>query len=183
MFVDAGAAFVLPGAPLSLVAGAGINIPSAVYDLSGFGVGVTDTNTLGVSNTGVITKFGTDFGIGALKPQLVVTIGTALTTANSATLNLALQAAADDGTNNPSTWQTLEETGALTAAQCAANTRIMRLSFPPNFPANLRPRFMRLLAQVPAATNFTAGTIASAFITVVPDEYGIGQAARNYWVA
>lgn len=177
MFVDVLAAFILPGAPLSLVAGAGISIPSAVYDLAGVGVGVPMPNIIGTPTT-----FGTDFGIGGLEPELVCTIGTALATSNSCTINLALQAAPDDGTNNPGTWQTLEETGSLTAAQCPANTRIARYKFPPAFPANLRPRFMRLLAQVPAATNFTAGTIANAFFTVVRDDYGVAQAARNYTV-
>lgn len=179
---DATLAFVPLGSPLSLVAGAGIGIPSAItLDLLGVGVGVAPQSIIGT-----VSIFGTDFGIGSERPLLNIVIGTGLVTANSATLNLALQAAADQGVAGgyqPSTWRTLVETGPLTAAQCVANTRIARFDWPPAFPENLQPRYMRLLAQVPAATNFSAGTIAFALVTPARDDQANRYAARNYAVA
>lgn len=178
---DASIAFVAIGGNLSLIAGAGINIPSAVIDLLGQGVGTAPQNIIGTA-----TLFGTDFGIGTDRPVLNVVIGTALVTGTSATLNLAMQAAVDQGAAGnyqPGTWQTLVETGPLTAAQCAANTRIARFDWPPAFPEGLQPRYMRLLAQVPAATLFTAGTIASAIVTLARDDQANRYAARNYRVS
>lgn len=182
MITDALLAFVPIGGNLSVVAAAGVDTPSNVIDLLGLGVGVLPANDSIIGNP---TTFGAPdaMGVGGLRPELNVTIGTALATATSATLNAALQAAADDGTGNPSTWQTLVETGELTAAQCAANTVIARFPWVPPFPANLRPRFLRLLFQVPAATLFTAGTIASALVVPCRDDQFNKFAAKNYTVA
>lgn len=182
MFSDALLSFVPLGGNLSLVAGAGISIPSNIVDLLGNGVGVAPTSVIGTA-----AVFGTDMGIGGLRPELNVSIGVAAVTANVATLNLAFQAAPDlgvGGNYQPGAWQTLVETGALTAAQLTANQIIARFPWLPVFPNTLRPRFLRLLAQIPAATNFTAGTIASALcVTVRDDIASLQQAARNYTVA
>ena len=181
MRTDALLSFVPIGGNLSLIAAAGVDIPSTnVIDLLGLGVGVAPTSIYG--NTSVFGQADA-MGVGGMRPELNVTIGTALVTGDSATLNAALQAAADDGTNNPGTWQTLAETGELTAAQCVANTVIMRLPWLPPFPANLRPRFLRLLFQVPAATAFTAGTIASALVVPVRDDQFNKYGAKNFVVA
>jgi hypothetical protein len=104
----------------------------------------------------------------------------------AATLNTALQAAADQGAAGnyqPSTWKTLVETGPLTAAQLAANTVFARFPWLPVFPATLRPRFLRLLFSPAAATNFTAGTVAAALVTVVRDDQANKQAAKNFSVS
>jgi hypothetical protein len=184
MFIDALLSFVPVGAPLSLVAGAGVDVPSTnVIDLLGLGVGVTpDQGNVIIGNP---TVFGAPdaMGVGGLRPELLVNVGTAFATGTAATLNVALQGAADDGTGNPSTWQTFEETGELTAAQLTANQTIMRLPWVPPFPANLRPRFLRLLFQVPAATLFTAGTIANAVVVPCRDDQFNKYAAKNYSVA
>jgi hypothetical protein len=180
MFIDALTGFVQPGAPLSLVAGAGVAVQSDTYDILGVGVGNAPPSIIGTATT-----FGADMGVGGLQPELVVTIGTALVTANSATLNVQLQAAPDTAvTFQPGTWQTIMESGALTAAQCTAGTRVFRTKFPPTFPANQRPRYYRLNFVMPASENFTAGTIANAIITVVRDDYSIGLIQpRNYTVS
>lgn len=181
MFSDALLSFVPLGAPLSLVAGAGVAIPSTnTIDLLGVGVGLAPPSIIG--NAAV---FGTDMGIGGLRPELDVAIGTAAVTANAATLNLALQAAPDTGAAGgylPGTWQTIVETGALTAAQLTANQIIARFPWLPVFPQTLRPRFLRLLAQMPAATNFTAGTINFALVVTVRDDQANKQAAANFSV-
>lgn len=181
MFSDALLSFVPLGAPLSIVAGAGVAVPSSTIDLLGVGVGVAPTSIIGNA-----TLFGTDMGIGGLRPELDVAIGAAAVTANAATLNLALQAAPDTGAAGnyqPGTWQTLVETGALTAAQLTANQIIARFPWLPVFPQTLRPRFLRLLGQIPAGTNFTGGTIAFALVVTVRDDLANKQAAANFTVA
>ena len=179
---DALLAFVPIGGNLSLVAGAGIAIPSTnVIDLLGAGVGVAPPNIIGN-----VATFGTDMGIGGFRPEINAVVGTGLVTANAATLNAALQAAPDTGAGGgylPGAWQTLAETGALTAAQLAANTVFMRFPWLPAFPANLQPRFLRLLFSPLAATNFTAGTVAAALVTFVRDDQANKFAAKNFTVS
>lgn len=183
MRTDALLSFVPINGNLSIVAAAGIDTPSTqVIDLLGLGVGVVAPSIGGNPIIGNTTVYGQAdaMGVGGLRPELVVNVGTAFATANAATLNVALQGAIDDGTGNPGTWQTFEETGELTAAQLVAGTPIMRLPWVPPFPENLRPRFLRLLFQVPAATNFTAGTIANALVTPSRDDQFQRYAAKNY---
>lgn len=185
MIIDALVAFLPPGSTQTLVGAAGTAIQIGnVIDLLGLGLGVSP-QAAGqiIGNTNIVNGvnvFGTDFGIGAEKAQVQVTIGTHPTTGTSATLNVAFQAAPDNGSAEPGTWQTLEETGALTVAQLPANQIIARFDYPPAFPANLSPRFVRLLAQVPAATDFTAGTISQAFVTLARDDAAQKYAASNY---
>lgn len=180
MRIDASLSFVPIGANFSLVGAAGVSIPSPVtIDLLGVGVGMAPPNIIGT-----VALFGTDLGIGGKKQTIEVLIGTALASGNAATLNTALQLAPDTGAAGnyqPGTWQTVGETGADTVAQLPANT-ILRLEWPPVFPATLRPRFARLLFQVPAGTNFSAGTINSAFVTLVRDDLANRQASGNYTV-
>ena len=178
MRLDSQLYFVPPGTPLSLVAGAGVAVPSTVIDLMGLGVGQVPTNIIGTP-----TVWGSDFGIGEKKIQIECVVGTALTTSTSATLNAAIQLAADDGTGNPSTWQTVEETGELTVAQLTSGVIFARFDFPPAFPANLNPRFARILFQTPSGTDFTAGTVAYAIGVAVRDDQANKFAARNYVVS
>lgn len=181
MRLDQSLMFVANGAaPLSMVGAAGANIASNTIDLFGLGVGVAPTNIIGN-----VTLWGSDLGVGGgdANPRLQVTTGVAFVTANACTLNLALQMAPDTLPNHqPGAWQTVNETGPLTAAQLLANTVIARFDWPPAFPQNLQPRYARLLGQVPAAENFTAGTISFAGITLVRDDYNVQNAARNYTV-
>lgn len=184
MILDALLAFVPVGAPLSLVGGAGIAIPSPrVVDLLGAGVGVAPPNIIGN-----VATFGAPdaMGVGTLRPELNVVIGTAPTSGNAATLNVALQAAADQGAAGnyqPSTWNTLAETGPITIANMLANTIVARFPWLPPFPVNLRPRYLRLLFSPAAATNFTAGTISSAVPVMVRDDLFNKYAANNFVVA
>jgi hypothetical protein len=162
MLIDSLVSFVPLGSPLSLVAAAGVNIASPnMYDFAGVGAGVAPPDIWGTP-----TSFGQPdaMGVGGARPELVVAIGVAPTTSNSATLNAALQAAADNGSNQPSTWYTIGESGAQAVANLTANTVFCRLPWLPPFPANLRPRFLRMLFQVPSATNFSAGSINYALV-------------------
>ncbi|MEQ1653122.1 MAG: Bbp16 family capsid cement protein [Hyphomicrobium sp.] len=179
MITDALLTFVPEGAALSLVAGAGVDIASTnTIDLFGGGVGTPVNNIIGTA-----TVAGADTGLGGVKPQVEVIVGTAATTGSSATLNVAFQGAADNGSDQPSTWTTLVETGEIAAASLTAGAIIARFDWPPAFPAGLRPRFLRLLFQVPAATTFTAGTIDAALVTMVRDDQGNKYQPSNFTVA
>src|ERR1700722_16984267 len=94
MITDKLLAFVPIGSPLSLVGGAGVAIRSGIIDLMGVGVGVAPPNIFGSA-----TIFGQadGMGVGNQRPELNITIGTALAGAGGLTLNVKLQAAADQG--------------------------------------------------------------------------------------
>lgn len=177
MMTDALVSFVALNAPLSLVASAGTSIPSNVLDLAGPGVGYAMTNIIGTA-----TVFGTDFGIGSDRPLLNCVVGTSLTTANSCTLNTALQGAIDNGSNQPGTWITYAETGAIAVASLAAGTVFARFDIEAAFPSLTLPRFLRLYFQVPASENFSAGTVASAIITMARDDWSVAAQSKNYSV-
>lgn len=155
MLIDALLNFAMT--PLSLVGGAGVAIPSNVIDLLGAGVGVAPPNIFGNS-----TVFGMDAGIGNPREQSEVLVTTAFTTANAATLNIAFQGAADQGlagNYQPSAWVTLMETGYLAVGSLTKGAILGRFDWPPAVPPSFRPRFLRLLFQPLAATNFTAGAV------------------------
>lgn len=178
MITDALVNFLPIGTNLAIL---GVDLPSNIYDILGDGVGVAPTNIIGNR-----TLFGSDVGIGGVKPQVDVGIGTAFVTANAATLNIAFQGAPDlgvAGNYQPGAWQTLVETGPMTAAQLTAAQVVGRFDFPPAFPANLNARYLRLLFDVATGTAFTAGTIAFAIVTMVRDDQANRFAARNYSVA
>lgn len=184
---DALLSFVPIGTALSLVAGAGVDVRApGIIDLLGLGVGVVAPNSNGNPIIGNVTTFGSPDagGVGGIRPELNITVGTAAVAGTGTpTLNVQLQAAADDGTGNPGTYQTIGESGALTVAQLTANTVIARLPWLPPFPENLRPRFLSLNFEIPAATAFSALTIASALVTTVRDDWFQRQAAKNYAVS
>lgn len=183
-FWDALDTFVSPFAPLSLVGAVGVGIPSNVIDLLGLGVGVAPTNDI----IGNATVFGQPAGMGlGRRAELFCAIGTALATANAGTLNTQFQAAADPGaagnyTPAAAAWQTVLETGYLTAAQLAAGAIFARFPWVPPFPANLKPRFLRLMFQPLAATNFSAGTVAFATSVLDRNDSFNKYAVANYKV-
>jgi hypothetical protein len=197
MIIDNLVSFVPLGAPLSLVAGAATSIPSNVYDLLGLGVGVSPGTQSGGSGGqiwGNTTVFGQAdaMGVGNQRPELNVTIGTALAGAVGLTLNCALQCAVDQGAAGnyqPGTWINIGGQDGITLAQGAANTVIFRSPWLPPFPANERPRFLRLLfspvssgGAVPSGA-FTAGTISSALVVMSRDDYFVKYQPKNYSVA
>ena len=193
MIIDSLESFVGIGAPLSLVAGAGVSIPSTnTIDMLGLGVGINPANAGQI--WGNTTNFGQADakGVGNQRPELNITIGTALAGAAGLTLNVKLQAAADPGAAGnwtPTTWVSIGGQDGITLAQGTANTVIARLPWLPPFPANLRPRFLRLLFSPVSSGGadpsgaFTAGTISSAVVVMSRDDYFVKYAAKNYTVA
>jgi predicted Zn-dependent protease len=194
---DALLAFVPIGGNLSLVGAAGVGIPSTnTIDLLGSGVGTAPPNVVigNTASTGFNSgNFGADVGVGRFKPQIAVFLNSAvtLTTGNSATLNIQFQGAQDPGAGSnytPTTWQTFAETGYLTLAQlnatiaAATQSPVAQFDFPPSFPVNFAPRFLRLLFQPLATTNFTAGQVSSALVTLTQDQQRNKFAAKNFSV-
>lgn len=179
MLLDALLSFVNVGGNLSLVAGAGVDIPSNVIDLLGTGQGTAPQSIIGNR-----TLFGEDSGLGAVKPQVQVNIGTGLVTANGGLLNVKFQAALDLGTPTylPDTWRTLIETGPMAVADLAANAICARFDWPPAFPVSFQPRYLRLLFSPGAGASFTAGTILAAPVTMVRDDQSNRYAPANYSV-
>lgn len=157
MLIDSLISFVGPNTPLSLVGGTGVGIPSSVIDLLGAGVGVAPPNIFGTASV-----FGEDAGIGQPRMQSEVLVTTAFVTANASTLNIAFQGAADTGLAGgylPGAWTTLIETGYLAATALTLGAVLARFDWPPAVPPSFKPRFLRLLFQPLAATNFTAGAV------------------------
>lgn len=181
MMIDSQLTFTGISSNQTLIGGAGVNIPSTnVIDLLGLGVGQAPTNIIGLPSSGL---FGTDLGIGEEVEELQVTIGTGLTTANGALLNIAFQAAPDTAvTHLPGAWTTLIETGAMALVNTAAGAVVARFKFPVAVPPGLQPRYIRLLYQPGLNANFTAGTIQSAFITPARDDFANRYMASNFTV-
>lgn len=183
MITDAQLALIPIGYNQSMVAGAGVSIPSInTLDLMGVGVGLPPPNIIGQ-----VSVFGVDVGVGGrFRPEIAMAVGTTFTTSNVASLNVALQAAPDPGAGGnytPSVWTTIYESGIIAVANLTSGRKLLRGPILPVFPENLRPRFLRLLFQIPSATNFTAGSIAYATFTWVRDDFAAQYAPRNYAVA
>ena len=148
MLIDALLSFVPIGAPLSLVQAQNVATPSPnVIDLLGVGVGQAPTNIIGLTATGGVPLFGMDPGVGAIRPEMNVSVGTAFVGATT-TLAIALQGAPDTGAAGgylPGAWITIVDQPGLTAANLTANSVPFRFPWLPDFPANLKPRYLRLL--------------------------------------
>ena len=121
-------------------------------------------------NIGYGTIFGEDLGRGngIGSPRVVVSVGTALTSTNSATLNVAFQ-----GSTDSSTWTTYIETGAIAASGLTLNKRIADFSWPVVPSGAALPRYVRLYYQV-ATGVFATGTI-SAFVTLDSQLNNVGD--------
>lgn len=172
MIIDALVNFIPVGSSVAITS---IPVRSSIYDILGSGAGTAPSEIIGNR-----TLFGSDVGIGGLKPQVEVLIPTAFVGGTS--LNVAFQGAPDLGTPTyqPGTWVTLVETGAILTANLTLGQILARFDFPPAFPANLNPRFLSLLFT-PVGT-FTAGAVG-AVVTMVRDDQANKFAAKNYSVA
>lgn len=178
MFNDSLISFVPPGSTLSMVGAAGAGIASGIIDLTGAGVGVTPPNIIGDT-----TVFGGDPGIGWPRVQAQIMVSTALTTGSGATCNFKYQGAADDGSNMPSTWQTIVESGDIDVTDMdAIGDIVWQFDFEPVHPLSFRPRFLRVLAQVSDGDTFTAGAIVIP-VTTGLDQLRNFQTPKNYSVS
>ncbi len=177
MINDALFAFVPYNAPLSLVGSAGVDFATDPYDILGAGVGTTVTNIWGNST---LPGQADGLSVGMPQPYIAVIVGTAFTTGSSATMTIQFQGAPDDGSGGAGTYLTYAQTGDITAAQATAGAELCRLPFVPPFPLNHRPRFLRLNFAIPSGVDWTAGTIASAYVVGTRDDQYMLQQPRNY---
>jgi hypothetical protein len=183
MLIDALLSFVPIGAPLSLVSAQNTTVASTnVIDLIGAGVGVAPPSIIGTA-----TLFGTDMGVGGLRPELNISVGTAFVAGGGTTLKIALQGAPDLGVGGgylPGTYTDIVSQDGITAANLTAGAVPARFPWIPTMPPGLLPRYLRLLFTLSnTGTGFTAGTIASALVTTVRDDYAARYAAKNYKVS
>jgi len=177
MLIDSLVSFRDPATPLSVVAAAGVDVASDVVDLLGLGSGVVADNIIGNA-----TVFGSDPGIDWPRIQAEILVTTAFTTGTAATANFAYQAAADDGAGSPDTWVTVIESGEIAVANMDAIGDIpWQFDLTPVHPLTFRPRFLRVLVQIPAGTLFTAGAIVIPTTTGLDQLRNLQQAA-NYSV-
>jgi len=157
MYADATLTFSM-GQSLAVSA----STPSAtVIDLTGAGEGTPPNLSWGNSAT-----FGADLGLGAPgfgALKVVTQINEGLSTTNSATLNVALQGAPDDGSNEPGAWETFAESGPIAADVLGAGGQIV-FDYPRRAIGAALPRFLQLLYQLPASTSFSAGAVTAAII-------------------
>jgi hypothetical protein len=177
MINDATLNFVNYGTGLSLVGAAGVDFATDPIDLMGAGPGTTVTNIWGNSTL----PFSPDArGVGDPTPLISILIGTAFVNdTGTPTLTVEFQGAPDNGSGSPGTYDTYRATGAIATASLTAG-QVIRMEFVPPFPLNDRPRFLRLNFSIPAGTNYSAGTIASATVITGRDDWYVGQQARNY---
>lgn len=124
---------------------------------------------------GLATYFGEELGIGpgVAVPRFLVTVGTAFTTGNSATLNVQIQTAAQAGTtgtiSSDTTFATAIETGTIAASLLTANQAI-RIDYPRRKVGQAYPRFVKLNFAL-GTGQWTAGTISNASLLLAMDEH------------
>jgi hypothetical protein len=144
---------------------------TGVYDTAGLGVGVPATNITGIVNNAAAV-FGSDLGTGgpnnASAPQLGVIVGTAFTAGGSATMQVQLQAAIDNGSGGAGTWDTIMETDTIAVALLTAGQLVASFTVPRRYPGQGFPRFYRV-NYVVATGPMTAGTVNAFLLTGIDD--------------
>jgi hypothetical protein len=132
----------------------------------------------GNTNIGNATRFGADLGVseGMNKPKVVVSIPTAFTSTNSATLNFQFQ-----GSTDSSTWTTYIESGAIAAASLTAGTAWV-FDWPRKAIGAAMPKYVRMYYAL-ATGQMTTGTINANVVLNADGWVGIAdQYPANYVV-
>jgi hypothetical protein len=143
-----------------------------IYDITGAGAG--NAPPLRWGNSAV---FGADIsGADQSGLDLYFSVATSFLGAG-ATLQVQLQAAPDNGSNQPGTWITVDSTGPLTPAQLVAGY-LQKLKLQP-LPPGALARFYRLYYPV---TNgpFTAGIVNAGIGLNVPTSRLAAAYPANY---
>jgi hypothetical protein len=177
MLLDAKAVFspfsTMGGTPDSLANSIGTTYSSLTYDVSGAGLGNSPSIKTGV------TPFGQDLGgqVSGIKKPVIEYFFPTLPVGASALLNIQLQSAPDNGSNQPGNWSVVNETGAVPVVSLVQKTHSLAI-MPRQDGASL-PRFYRL-AYVISGAAITSGTI-SAGVSIGADTSSlIGDSGRNY---
>lgn len=138
---------------------------SGVVDLLGMGSGNASTNRWGTP-----AVFGQDLGIGpgAAMPMLGNYINTTFAP-GTASLNIQLQGAPDNGSNQPGTWVTYAESGPIVGTALVAPAKVFPIDLPARLlTTNPLPRFLRLNYAVTSGP-FTGGRIFSGILLTRDD--------------
>ncbi len=160
--------------PVAVTPTVAADYPSAVIDILGSGVGTAPANIIGNR-----ALFGSDVGIGGVRPQIECLVTAAFVGGTS--VQVKFQAAPDvAGTHIPTTWTTLVETAAILTASLTLGQVLARFDYPPAFPAGLNPRYLRLLFT--SLGTFSLGSIIAP-TTMVRDDQANKFAANNFVVA
>lgn len=156
-----------------------------VYDVTNAGAGNAPNMIGGVNaSTGAAVVIGFDIGAGDgfAIPEVYWNVPTTFTAGGAATLTIALQAAADNGSNSPGTYFTIVQTGALAVANLVAGTsgqfQVPEISPDMGF-GEAQPRFYRLNYTV-ATGPFTAGAITANIVLNPQQATKIGLYPGNY---
>lgn len=132
---------------------------TTIYDVTGAGSGNAPSMTFGTA-----TIFGDDIGAGegVARPMAFFAVGTAFTAGGAATLTVAIQAAIDNGSNAPSTYTTIVETGAIAVATLAAGVT-WNIPIPPVTAGEALPRFYRFNYTIATGPMLT-GTLTAGIL-------------------
>lgn len=174
MISDQIVSFLPPGSNLAVTNAA---VFSNVIDILGVGAGITAAQANVIIGTATVP--GWDPGAGIVVPEIICAVGTAF--AGTGTLTMAFQGAPDNGSGSPGSYQTFDQTPAMTIAQLTASSFFGRMKWPYEYPDGFNPRFFRL-SFTPSGT-FTAGTVANALVTMGPPIQFNKYAAKNFSVA
>jgi len=142
-----------------------------LYDVTGAGSGNAPNMIGGITSSGnALIGFDIGAGDGMAIPEIFVDVTTAFVTAGSATLQIQLQAAPDNGSNAPGSYVTISETDALTAAQLTigASFQFQVPPIPKTIFGEAMPRFYRLYYVIGTST-FSAGSV-NANIVLNPSQ-------------
>lgn len=139
-----------------------------LYDVTGAGSGVKPNLVFGTT-----TVFGADMGQGdgMARPTAYFTVGTTFTASGSATMQIQIQAAIDNGSNSPSTYTTIVETDAIAVATLTAGTNF-NIPIPPLTAGEALPRFYRF-NYVIATGPMTAGTLTAGILLNPPTQISV----------
>lgn len=151
--------------PVTTASTASTNITA--YDESG-----------GNTNIGNATRFGADLGVseGKDKAKVVVSIPTAFTSTNSATINFQFQ-----GSTDSSTWTTYIESGAIAATNLPAGATWV-FDWPRKALGAAMPKFVRMFYAL-GTGQMTTGTINANIVLNADGWVGIAdQYPANYTV-
>jgi len=132
----------------------------------------------GNTNIGTATRFGTDLGVseGKDKAKIVVSIPTAFTSTNSATLNIQFQ-----GSTDSSTWTTYIESGALAATVLTSGAAWV-FDWPRKALGAAMPRYVRMYYALGTGV-MTTGTVNANVVLNADGWVGIAdQYPANYTV-
>lgn len=153
---------------------------TATFDVSGLGAGTAYNGVTGGLSSDLL-GFDIGAGDGIAVPTLYWNVGTGFVSAGSATMQIGIQAAPDNGSGSAGPYQIITETAPLTPAQLTANAN-GQFVIPPvgaNWVGEAMPRFYQVEFTV-ATSTFSAGTISANIVLNAQQSTKIQKYPSNY---